>query len=118
MLEQQIEKQKQKIADIERKIAEKQAEQMRNFGSLLGNKTLTDRKEKAELRLAQLESKKAEKEMKREEGLRRKDGRTLDAIRKNKTYYNTSTKGKFSWDNRYKGSRATREAWKQYYKKD
>ena len=106
--------QEDKIARIEREIEDKVAEQIRHFGRPIGHSVLTKKLESAKRRLEKLKAKKVDEVA--NHPFTKKDRKTIEAIRENRRGWNTSTKGKVSWDNRYAGSRSQRDAWKQYYR--
>lgn len=113
MIDEKIEKQEQKIASLEREIEEKVAEQVRNYGRPLGHKVLSDKLESARQQLERLKTKKTQEVT--SHPFLKKDQKTIEAIRENKRVWNTSTKGKPSWDNRFSGSRSQRNKWRDYY---
>lgn len=114
MIDEKIKKQEEKIAKIEKEIEEKVAEQIRHFGRPIGHSVLTKKLESAKRQLEKLKMKRANEVV--NHPFTKKDRRTIEAIRENRRGWNTSTKGKVSWDNRYAGSRSQRDAWERYYR--
>ena len=113
MIDEEIVKQEQKIANLEREIEEKVAEQVRNYGRPLGHKVLADKLEAAKRQLERLKAKKTEEVT--NHPFLKKDRQTIQAVRENNRHWNTSTKGKRGWDNRFSGSRSQRNKWRDYY---
>lgn len=114
MIDEKISKQEAKIAKIEKEIEDKVAEQIRHFGRPIGHKSLSDKLESAKRQLEKLKAKRAKEVVNHPFVV--KDRKTIEAIRENRRNWNTSTKGRVSWDNRYSGSRSQRDSWKKYYR--